>query len=92
MNKIVSVILGLLIVSILVIVGLLVSKKVLHISDSARLWEFWCIYGFTLILFISQWVCYKSYVELRNSKGVRGKRGKEGKIGGTGFEGKCIWR
>ena len=89
---IVSIVLGLLLVSLLIVLGLILSKNVFNISSSARLWEFWCLYGFTIIVFISEYVCYKSYIELRNNKGKQGKQGKQGKKGDTGLEGKCIWR
>ena len=67
MNKIVSVIIGLLIISILVVLGVLASKNILHIEDKAGTWEFWSLYGLTIIMFISQFVLYKSYIDLRNS-------------------------
>tara|TARA_Y100001970_G_scaffold186363_1_gene226675 strand:+ start:16549 stop:16827 length:279 start_codon:yes stop_codon:yes gene_type:complete len=92
MNKIVSVIIGLLIISILVVLGVLASKNILHIEDKAGTWEFWSLYGLTIIMFISQFVLYKSYIDLRNSKGVSGKNGERGDKGLKGFKGKCIWR
>ena len=91
MNRIVNIIIGVVSVSLLVVLGLLLEHKVFYIQGDARRWEFWSLYGLTMIVGISQWLGYQMYVDLRNSSGLSGKHGERGKRGQKGFKGKCVW-